>query len=498
MTVTMASPARHAGPAPATYALPAAAAVGAFIVSFLGSWVPSLWTDEVATISAARRPLPDLFELLQTVDAVHGLYYVLMHFWTTVFGDSEVSVRMPSAIAIGLAAAGLVKIGQHVGNIPLGVAAAVIFTFLPRVVWAGTEARQYALTSMMAVALTLLLLKAWRSNRWQDWAVWGAVAALGTFLFVFFALAVAAQILASIFLRKRVLASIISAFVVLAVTAPFIIYTSGQRGQVGWIQHHSLVHNLQTYAVKQFFYGDHRPTENEPPTFIMVASVALALLLGTLAVIGLIVGTRSSRLRPVMILSLAGVAAPATLLLLGSIASPIYLARYLVFTTPAFALIAGAGLAWLLEKHRVAAVATAVAVVVVALVPQLTIKGMINTVSDDTRGVAQTVERVGSGGASVVFEAPKNRRVWLGYPEEFATLQDISLAESAQESGTIWGVNVPTDDIDLSGKGKVIYLADDSDTTGLTKAKPHFASEGCKLLVEDNSERLTLAVFQCP
>ena len=52
-------------------------------VSLVGAGRPSFWYDEAATISASySRSLGQLWQMLSNVDAVHGLYYVLMHgFW---------------------------------------------------------------------------------------------------------------------------------------------------------------------------------------------------------------------------------------------------------------------------------------------------------------------------------------------------------------------------------------------------------------------------------
>ncbi|HYB82902.1 MAG TPA: hypothetical protein VED43_14925, partial [Mycobacterium sp.] len=60
-------------------------AVVAAVIS--GAWAsrPSLWFDEAATISAsASRTLPELWRLLSHIDAVHGLYYLLMHGWFAI------------------------------------------------------------------------------------------------------------------------------------------------------------------------------------------------------------------------------------------------------------------------------------------------------------------------------------------------------------------------------------------------------------------------------
>lgn len=71
-----------------------------FGTAFWGIAQPEFWHDEVATISAVTRPFPELLQMLRNVDAVHALYYVLMHPWAAVFGTSELAMRTPSAIAL--------------------------------------------------------------------------------------------------------------------------------------------------------------------------------------------------------------------------------------------------------------------------------------------------------------------------------------------------------------------------------------------------------------
>ena len=64
--------------------------VGAFgfLLTVAFSWVPSIWYDEAATITATTRSWPELWRMLGTVDAVHGLYYLLMHAWIDAVGEA--------------------------------------------------------------------------------------------------------------------------------------------------------------------------------------------------------------------------------------------------------------------------------------------------------------------------------------------------------------------------------------------------------------------------
>ncbi len=51
------------------------------------------WRDELATWSAATRGLSGLFRLAGTIDAATGPYYLLVHAWLAVAGDSVAALR---------------------------------------------------------------------------------------------------------------------------------------------------------------------------------------------------------------------------------------------------------------------------------------------------------------------------------------------------------------------------------------------------------------------
>ncbi|WP_172800413.1 glycosyltransferase family 39 protein, partial [Mycobacterium sp. GA-0227b] len=143
-------------------------------VSLAGAGRPSFWYDEAATISASySRSLDQLWQMLADVDAVHGLYYLLMHGWFAVFPPTEFWSRVPSGLAVGAAAAGAVVLGRQLSSRTVGLTAGVICAILPRSTWAGIEARPYALSMMLAVWLAVLLVwAAQRESRW-GWAGYG-------------------------------------------------------------------------------------------------------------------------------------------------------------------------------------------------------------------------------------------------------------------------------------------------------------------------------------
>src|SRR5690349_3756517 len=73
--------------------------VFAAVVSATGSWIPSLWGDEAASVLSAMRPPESLVAMLGHVDAVHGAYYFGLQLWVDLFGAEPFAVRLPSAIA---------------------------------------------------------------------------------------------------------------------------------------------------------------------------------------------------------------------------------------------------------------------------------------------------------------------------------------------------------------------------------------------------------------
>ena len=125
-------------------------------------WIgrPQLDTDELVTWDVARRSFGQIMATSQNVDAVHTTYYLLMHAWITVFGDSAAALRAPSALAAGATAAFVALIGKRLFSTRAGLSAGFLFALIPSVSRYGQEARSYALVTCAATCGTLLLLRA--------------------------------------------------------------------------------------------------------------------------------------------------------------------------------------------------------------------------------------------------------------------------------------------------------------------------------------------------
>lgn len=190
-----AEPRPAAGRRPTAWLAWAVPAVVTVALGLRGIGVPMLWRDELATWSAATRTVPQIWALVHHIDAVLGAYYVVLHAWMDVFGDSATAMRVPSVLAMGATAAAVVLIARRLASsgpvsggggtragagaaAATGLAAGLLYALIPSVSRYAQEARPYAFASLFAALATLALLRALERPRWYRWA-WYVLALAG-------------------------------------------------------------------------------------------------------------------------------------------------------------------------------------------------------------------------------------------------------------------------------------------------------------------------------
>jgi mannosyltransferase len=103
----------------------------------LGLWglsrQDSVWRDEAATWQVAQRSTAEIWHMLGNVDVVPGCYYLLMHVLFDCFGPSTTTLRLPSVLATGIAAACVAVIGHRLAGVWAGLAGGMAFGLLPAV-----------------------------------------------------------------------------------------------------------------------------------------------------------------------------------------------------------------------------------------------------------------------------------------------------------------------------------------------------------------------------
>jgi len=123
-----------------------------FIFAFLIRLInlnQSLWLDE-SIVAKVVKTIP--FHLIPTQlspgDVHPPLYYMAVSAWTSLFGYSEVALRMPSVLFSLIAGWFVYKIGTMLKNHKTGLWAAAFFLFNPLIIYYSQEARMHMMAAM--------------------------------------------------------------------------------------------------------------------------------------------------------------------------------------------------------------------------------------------------------------------------------------------------------------------------------------------------------------
>jgi hypothetical protein len=151
---------------------------------------------------------------------------------------NRILVRLFSCLAFGIVAAGVVVVAKQFSTRTVAVCAGIVFAILPRVTWAGVEARSYALTAAAAVWLTVSVVAAARRNARALWTLYGLALVLSTLLNVFVVLMVLVHaVVVAVVAEKRapVVWWAATSTAALLFVAPFLAFCHTQIAQVRWI-----------------------------------------------------------------------------------------------------------------------------------------------------------------------------------------------------------------------------------------------------------------------
>jgi mannosyltransferase len=427
-------------------------------LALVASWSVSLWTDEAATVTSATRSVSELWKLVQGVDAVHGVYYLLMHYWVHFFGISPFALRLPSALVVGVAAAAVYFLARLLLTRRIALFATAVFVVIPRVTWMGIEARSFALSAALAVLMTLVMVLAFRRTAW--WFAYAPLAALGIAVNIYVALLLVAHAVSVVILSgwstrwRWLVASVVG--VVLA--SPVVVLAASERNQIGNTRV-GVVELLRRVAVNQWFLGE-TPTgvhvKSGDPGLWASAAVILAVVCWPLMVVAIarVRSTTNIVLRrrgsyvwilvPWLVLPTAIVGAYSL------VASPMYNPRYFTFCIAAAAMLIGIGLAAVPWRWVQLAL---VAALIVAVIPiYVSQRGVYAKSGADWASVAAYVDER-KGTRDGVYFSPLSatddnvierttRLIETSYPEDFRGLRDLTFLTSGANDGTLRGTSM--------------------------------------------------------
>jgi len=123
-----------------------------------------LWLDEVSSLGFAKNNLQELIQIVTAFDNHPPTYYILLHYWILMFGDSEVSLRIPSAIFSVLSVLFTYKVGNILFDRRVAAIAALLLALSGFSIYYAQEARMYSLLAFTSVLSVYFLLKHLNKN----------------------------------------------------------------------------------------------------------------------------------------------------------------------------------------------------------------------------------------------------------------------------------------------------------------------------------------------
>jgi uncharacterized membrane protein len=200
----------------------------------------SLWLDEASEAQFAGYALKYCWIADPNVPPLNR---TILHFWTYLFGNSEFSLRFPSALFGTLCVPAIYLLGKQTFGGKAGFTAALLLAFSPFGIEYSQEARQYPLLVLAAILATYYFLKAVERRRAGPFFMYALLVAAGMYTYYLFLLVVLGQIIWYLIfagksrgVSKGLVASYILAGLLFLPWLPNFFHAMGKQDRF-WIEH---------------------------------------------------------------------------------------------------------------------------------------------------------------------------------------------------------------------------------------------------------------------
>jgi mannosyltransferase len=315
-------------------------------------------------------------------------------------GLSEAWLRLPSALA-GIASVPMLYIvGRRLLPAGAAVAAAALLAFSPTHVYYSHEARSYTLTIFLVLLSSYFFIRAVEQGRRADWVLWTTVSILAFYSHYFAALVLVAQVGSLLFLKtpaatwKRVLFGTLLILLAASPGLTYVFRAAPENLNFTWMPRAT---PKEIWSLARFFGGNG----------IKVCLAFVLWIAGVVAIARARQRDAEEFWHGMLIVSWALL--PAVIAGLVSMIHPIFMARYLIFSLPAMALLAAAGMTVLTKMH-----AGPVLVVALCAMSIPTIFKDYHKPREDWRDASSAILTSAQSGDAVVF-FPFYTRIMLDY-----------------------------------------------------------------------------------
>ncbi|MFJ4202704.1 glycosyltransferase family 39 protein [Streptomyces sviceus] len=467
----------------------------AFALILRGIGDRQLWRDEHATWWAATLSLHDLSLLIRSIDVVFTPYYVLMHLWIAIAGDSPTAMRVPGAVAMAASAGLLALLGRRLFTPQVGLLAGLAFAVVPVTTRYGQEIRPYAFAVAAVLLSTLLLARALDKPSFKVWVAYTlSVPMIGWSHLA--SMAVLGAHLVMILIARRAGDKIVGWAYAAACTLgmcfviPMAVSGSGQSGQIAW--NNPVLKDLIDFPKHLF------------------GSWAVAVPVMALGALGLFfAGRRALPLAVWIVLPPLATYATAAQLHL-------FLPRYLLFTAPAWVLLAAVAVVRIAGPVAGAKAGTGAAarrgfgwVLVAAAVAGIAFQSLPgiretrqNTLGEpDFRGAAQLIEAGQKKGDGIVFSGVMSERRAMDYElrDDAGRPRDSLMYRTPQELGSFGALECP-DSARCLAKADRLWLVsttlDGQPFSGMPKTTATVIQKSFKVVKTKKLQNLQLVLLE--
>lgn len=390
----------------------------------------SLWRDETDALRFSQAPLTELLGNLTRPGWNGPLYFILLRGWLALGGESEFAARYSSLILGVLAVPLTWVVGRRMAGRATGAIGAALVALSPYLVWYSQELKMYTLVLALGLLSTYLYLCALDEGGWGWWLGHVVTTSLMIYTHILAVLILLPQALwfAVGWRRYRSrwqgwladMAALTLPYLPLAVWQVPLLLSDFQTGHPFYP-----LDDMVRLLFLAFSRGVATPWEP------ISMGVFLLLLLG-----GLVLRDPGDyRGVPALALWLA---VPVLAVYLISLGMPIFTDRYLIYVTPAYALLLARGLVTIGRRWRPAQVV--VAALLVIFLAQGWWTQAARPIKSDFRGAARLVAEGYQPGDLVIFQMPYGRYTFEYYyrqpfegAEGLYTNHGMSEAEANQQ-----------------------------------------------------------------
>lgn len=324
----------------------------------------SLWYDETVSAYLAGRPVPEL--VAHTARDIHPpAYYLLLHIWTALAGNTEFALAFLS-LGFGLLLISLTcRLGRDLAGKHVAVWAAALTAVSPYHIWYSQEVRMYTLAAGLGLAAVYCAGRGFGTGNRKWWAGYIFFTALGmyTLYYLAFLLLAANLVLLVAAIRAKNRPGLARLFLAnglaVVVYLPWLPVAWRQatqppvppwRNPAGISLWPILVESWSALSL-----GQSVDAAAVWPVLLLTLGLALA---GVVYLRALRPRSFSLPVSPALLLP-AYTFGPLLLIYLFSLVTPLYHVRYIFTYSPAFYILLAAGLVWLARHTRWLALAVA-------------------------------------------------------------------------------------------------------------------------------------------